>query len=144
MSEADNNLRELVAGVAASYFENSHVSAQEIPGVIAQIAASLAAVGNAEPVPAPVEEGPPKPTASQVRKSITPDALVSFEDGKSYKTLKRHLTLKGMTPADYKAKWGLPNDYPMTAPNYSARRSELAKSLGLGRKDQRKGGKKKG
>jgi predicted transcriptional regulator len=132
MQASDNNLRELVAGVAASYFENSHVSPQEIPSAIAQIAGSLAAIGNAEPAAPPPPEGPAKPSTSQVRKSVTPDALISFEDGKSYKTLKRHLTLRGLTPADYKAKWGLPHDYPMTAPSYSARRSELAKSSGLG------------
>lgn len=134
MEVAEDNLRELVATVAAAYFENSHVTPQDIPGVIAQIAASLAAVGVAAEPAAPTSDAVPKPTAAQIRKSVTPDALISFEDGKSYKALKRHLTLKGMTPADYRGKWGLPADYPMTAPSYSARRSELAKSLGLGRK----------
>ena len=78
------------------------------------------------------EPEPIKLTAAQIRKSVTPDALISFEDGKPYKTLKRHLTTRGLTLAEYKTKWGLPTDYPTTAPSYSARRSEMAKSLGLG------------
>jgi predicted transcriptional regulator len=131
----DTNLRDLVAEVAAAYFSNSHTSASDIPTVIQQIAASLAAVG-ADPVAeepaAPVEDAPKHATAAQARKSITPDGLISFEDGKSYKTLKRHLTQRGMTIAEYKAKWGLPKDYPSVAPSYSAMRSQLAKSLGLG------------
>ena len=67
-----------------------------------------------------------------MRKSITPDGLISFEDGKSYKTLKRHLSGHDLTPEQYREKWGLPRDYPMVAPNYSAARSQMAKSLGLG------------
>jgi len=136
VSSEDNNLRDLVADVAAAYFSNSHVNPTDIPQVIAQIAGSLAAVG-APQAEAQAGDGAnerAKATPAQVRKSITPDALISFEDGKSYKTLKRHLTLKGLTPAEYRERWGLPRDYPMTAPSYSARRSELARSLGLGRK----------
>ena len=68
----------------------------------------------------------------KIRKSIKPDALISFEDGKAYKTLKRHLSRRGLTVEAYKAKWGLPSDYPMTAASYSATRSAMAKSLGLG------------
>lgn len=137
MSEETNSLRDLVAEVSAAYFSNSHVNPSDIPQVIAQIASSLAAVGvqnapDAQAADAVVERA--KATPAQIRKSITPDALISFEDGKSYKTLKRHLTLKGLTPADYRDRWGLPRDYPMTAPSYSARRSELARSLGLGKK----------
>jgi predicted transcriptional regulator len=136
MTGDDNSLRDLVAEVAAAYFSNTHVNPGDIPQVIAQIASSLAAVGAAEPQATPAETGPERvrATAAQVRKSITADALISFEDGKAYKTLKRHLTLKGLTPAEYRERWGLPRDYPMTAPSYSARRSELARSLGLGKK----------
>ncbi len=133
----DNNLRDLVAEVSAAYFSNSHVNPADIPQVISQIAASLAAVGTAQadaPSGADSAAERARPSAAQIRKSVTNDALVSFEDGKSYKTLKRHLTLKGLTPADYRERWGLPRDYPMTAPSYSARRSELARSLGLGKK----------
>ncbi len=84
----------------------------------------------------PVEN---RPTPHQIRKSIQPDHLVSFEDGKSYKTLKRHLTRLGLTSDEYRQKWGLPHDYPMVAASYSERRSELARSAGLGqhrKKDQ--------
>jgi predicted transcriptional regulator len=136
MAESDQALRGLVAEVAAAYFSGSHVSPSDIPGVIAQIAASLgnvsdgAALADAEPT------SEPKLTRAQIRKSITPDALISFEDGKAYKTLRRHLSVKGLTPDQYRAKWGLPSDYPVTAPSYSAARSALAKSLGLGQKGQ--------
>lgn len=85
----------------------------------------------------PHEEKPeehPKATPAQIKASITPDALVSFEDGKPYKSMKRHLTGRGLTPDAYRAKWGLPADYPMTAPSYSATRSRLAKANGLGMK----------
>jgi len=152
MSDESLRLRDLVAEVAAAYFSNSHVNPNDIPYVISQIAAGFIAVGRSAggSDPASSEDtAPAKATAAQIRKSMTPDALISFEDGKSYKTLKRHLTLRGLTPADYRERWGLPHDYPMTAPSYSARRSELARSLGLGRKSQAKpaaksaGGRKK-
>lgn len=135
MAEDNDKLRELVAEVAAAYFSNSHVSVAEIPSVVNQIASSLSAVGGAasevEPAGAPAA-APAKLTAAQIRKSITDDGLVSFEDGRRYKTLKRHLSVRGMTPAEYREKWGLPRDYPLVAPSYSAKRSALAKSLGLG------------
>lgn len=154
MAETENSerLRELVATVSAAYFSNVHVAQADIPSVVSTIASSLAAVGTAqtpaaEPVEAPAEPEQTKATAAQIRKSITPHALVSFEDGKPYKTLKRHLTIRGLSPADYRAKWGLPADYPMVAPSYSEARSKLAKAAGLGRKAgepaPRKGGRKK-
>jgi predicted transcriptional regulator len=73
-----------------------------------------------------------KLTKTEIDRSITPDHLISFEDGKPYKTLRRHLTLFGLTPEQYRTKWGLPADYPIVSPNYSETRSQLAKSLGLG------------
>ena len=117
------------------------MNAHDIPQVIAQIASILASVGDStSSSAAAVSESAvaAKATPAQIRKSVTPDALISFEDGKSYKTLKRHLTLRGMSPAEYRERWGLTRDYPMTAPSYSARRSELARSLGLGRKSEGK------
>jgi predicted transcriptional regulator len=145
-----DNLRELVAEVAAAYFGRSPVDSAEIAAVIAQIADSLGAIGSPRVGPAtdPMERSPlfeteagmaderepalmPRP---QVRRSITPDALISFEDGKPYRTLRLHLASRGLTPEAYREKWGLPADYPMIAPNYSALRSEMAKSLGLGRR----------
>ena len=134
MTEEADHLRELVAEVAGAYFSNSHVAVADIPTVISQIAASLTAVGAAAPVEAAAqpEAEQVKLTAAQIRKSITPDVLVSFEDGKTYKTLRRHLSTYNLTPEQYREKWGLPGDYPMVAPNYSAVRSAMAKSLGLG------------
>jgi predicted transcriptional regulator len=76
---------------------------------------------------------PPVP----IRKSVTPDHIISLEDGKAYKSLKRHLTTRGLTPVEYRQKWGLPSDYPMVAPNYAAQRSELAKATGLGQQRRR-------
>ena len=73
-----------------------------------------------------------KPSAAQIKKSITADSLISFEDGKPYKTLRRHLTGRGLSPETYRTKYGLPVDYPMTSPSYSAQRSELARTNGLG------------
>lgn len=145
MSETGDQLRALVAEVAAAYFSNSPVSPSDIPNVISQISSSLAAVGQSspapEPEPAPTEEAPStvgRPTPAQIRKSITPDALISFEDGRRYKTLKRHLSTRGLSIEDYKAKWGLPADYPSVSPNYSAARSQMAKNLGLGSKGGRR------
>ena len=134
---SSDHLRELVAEVAAAYFSNAHVPAGEIPAVISEIAKALSAVGESAAeaaAPEAVEPAQVKATPAQVRKSITPNALISFETGKSFRTLKRHLSVLGLTPAEYREKWGLPKDYPMVAPDYSAQRSAMAKSLGLGRK----------
>ncbi len=132
--EQSQSLRDLVAEVAAAYFANSHVAVGEIGTVIEHIAKSLSAVGDTSaPVTVAEEEAPARRlTPAQVRKSITPEALISFEDGKPYKTLRRHLSVKGLTPEQYKEKWGLPKDYPLVAANYSAARSQMAKDLGLG------------
>lgn len=133
--EKAQSLRDLVAEVSAAYFANSHVSVAEIGTVIAQIAQSLGAIGeaSARQLPEPRETAPePKLTPAQIRRSVTPDAIVSFEDGRPYKTLRRHLSVRGLTSEQYREKWGLPKDYPMVAPSYSARRSEMARQLGLG------------
>jgi predicted transcriptional regulator len=129
--EDDVHLRELVATVAAAYFTSSHVSPGEIAFVIREIASSLreiAAPAGAEPAAAPAPAA--RLTPAQIRASITPEALVSFEDNRPYRTLRRHLSARGLTPEAYRAKWGLPADYPMTAPNYSAMRSQLARRAG--------------
>jgi predicted transcriptional regulator len=137
-SAEHNGIRSLVAQVAAAYFSNAHVNTSDIPAVIEQIATSLSGVGATAAEQTSPEAGMigPKLTRAQIRKSITPDALVSFEDGKAYKTLRRHLATRGLTPAEYRDKWGLPGDYPMVAPSYSAARSALAKQLGLGQRGQ--------
>lgn len=138
MSDSEGALRQLVAQVAAAYFSNSHVNPSEIPNVISQIASSLGGVNDGVGQTASEEStsAGPKLSRAQIRKSITPDALVSFEDNKPYKTLRRHLATRGLSPEQYREKWGLPSDYPMVAPNYSAARSQLAKSLGLGQRGQ--------
>jgi predicted transcriptional regulator len=137
MNDRADRLRELVSDVAAAYFSNTHVSPTEIAGVLDQIAASLGAIGES-----PVEgaarsdaaaEPQPRLTPAQIRNSVKPDGIISFEDGRPYKTLRRHLSSLGITPAQYLQKWGLPSDYPMVAPNLSAIRSELARSMRLGR-----------
>jgi predicted transcriptional regulator len=126
----DKQLLELTAAVVASFVEGNQVDAASLPDLIRSVSRTLSSLGNPEPAADP--EGR-KATAAQIRKSITPDALISFEDGRPYRLLKRHLTTLGLTPDQYRAKWGLGHDYPLTAPSYSAKRSELAKSHGLGR-----------
>ncbi len=128
---SDSETIVLVSEIVANYVANNKVSVEELPSLIQTVSGALNSLGQPEVVPEPAVA---KPTSGQVRKSITDDGLVSFIDGKTYKTLKRHLTTNGMTPQDYKAKYGLPADYPTTAPAYSAARSAMAKSIGLGRK----------
>lgn len=129
MAEDKAHLIEMTAGIVAAYVEKNKVAVTDLPALIKATHDALAGIGSPSPV---TEEAVTKATPAQIRKSITPDALISFEDGKPYKTLKRHLTTHGITIAEYKAKWGLPNDYPTTAPSYSEARSAMAKALGLG------------
>ena len=129
-SEVENvDLIELTAGIVSAYVSNNHVQGAELATLIASTHAALSGIGQGNATAAPAAE---KLTSAQVRKSITHDTLISFEDGKPYKTLRRHLTIKGLSPEAYREKWGLPPDYPMTAASYSEQRSALAKSLGLG------------
>ena len=124
----DNHI-ELAAEIVSAYVSNNSVPAAELPGLISVIHSALTGLA----APAAAEAAPvEKLTAAQIRKSINADFLVSFEDGKHYKTLRRHLTLRGLSPEAYREKWGLPRDYPMTSSSYSAQRSELARALGLG------------
>lgn len=106
----------------------------DLPNVIRTIYGALRDAGGPATIVATPATTKEPLTAKQIRDSITDDALISFEDGKPYKMLRRHLGIAGLTPQTYREKWGLPNDYPMTAPGYSAKRSELAKAAGLGRK----------
>ena len=120
---------ELAVDIVAAYVSNNSVPAGDLPGLIGGIHAALSALTTqGRATNSPVE----KLSTATIRKSVTADHIVSFEDGKPYKTLRRHLTLRGLTPEAYREKWGLPRDYPMTAANYSAQRSELARALGLG------------
>ncbi|MER8462038.1 MucR family transcriptional regulator [Mesorhizobium sp. M1396] len=130
-SNADN-LIELTAAVVSAYVSNNPVPVGDLPTLIDQIHAALK--GTAGGGVAPDKSAVLKP-AVPIKKSVTPDYIVSLEDGKKFKSLKRHLaTHYNLTPGEYRTKWGLPADYPMVAPNYAAARSALAKTMGLGRK----------
>jgi predicted transcriptional regulator len=133
-SAGDGTYIQLTANIVSAYVSNNTVASGEISGLISQVYSALMRVSGGQPV-APA--GPLKPAVS-VRRSITPEYLVCLEDGKKFKSLKRHLrTQYDMTPEKYREKWGLPSDYPMVAPNYAAARSQLAKQMGLGQ--QRRG-----
>lgn len=120
----------LAADIVSAYVSNNHVQSVELPKLLSDVHEAIMGVSGVNGVP--VDAGPPKATAPEIRRSVSPDYLISFEDGKQYKTLRRHLTLRGLSPEQYRAKWGLAPDYPMTSQSYSEQRSELARSLGLG------------
>jgi predicted transcriptional regulator len=123
-----SELVELTAEIAAAYVENNAVPAADLPALISSIHRALA---NIDAPPPPAE--PVRTPAVSVRKSIGEDYLICLEDGRKFKSLKRHLRTKyNMSPEEYRAKWGLPRDYPMVAPSYAKARSDLAKQMGLG------------
>ena len=127
-SDAPNYI-ELATDIVSAYVANNTVPASDLPQLIADIHAALLSLsgGSVEKL---VE---PQTPAVSVRKSITPDFIICLEDGKKFKSLKRHLrTQYNLTPEEYREKWGLPSDYPMVAPNYAEARSALAKKMGLG------------
>jgi predicted transcriptional regulator len=129
-----DNLIELTAEIVAAYVSSNRIASGDIPGLIKQVHSALhrTTTGVSEP-----EKEPLKPAVA-VRKSIMPDYIVCLEDGKRFKSLKRHLrTHYDLTPGEYRDKWGLPPDYPMVAPNYAKARSALAKEMGLGQKRRR-------
>ena len=132
MSDLDPTaLAEMTSEVVAAYVAKNHLQPSELPTLIASVHAALDGLG--QPEVQAVEPEKLVPPVS-IKKSVTDQHLISMEDGKRYKSLKRHLGTRGLTPDQYRAKWGLPKDYPMVAPAYAAKRSELAKSLGLGRR----------
>jgi predicted transcriptional regulator len=127
-------LNALVAEVVSAYVANNHLAAADVPGIIGIVHQALSGTG------APKLEGPPRHRKRVPHKTtITPDYLVSLEDGRRYKTLARHLSSRGLTPDAYRARWGLPSDYPMIAATYREQRAALAKSIGLGRTRTSKG-----
>lgn len=135
MTDIDTDMQEtlitLTVDIIAAHVSNNSVAAADIPQLIENVHASLASLRS--PVAEPVAERPAP--AVTVRASIKPDYIVCLEDGKKLKMLKRHLmTHYNMTPDEYRTRWNLPADYPMVAPNYAAKRRELAKKIGLGRK----------
>jgi len=133
MTEIENDTREmlitLTSDIVAAHVSNNSVAVGDLPTLITNVYSALAGLEKAEPAAEPA----PEPAVS-IRASVKNDHIVCLEDGKKLKMLKRHLmSTYGMTPADYRAKWNLPRDYPMVAPNYAATRSQLAKKIGLGK-----------
>lgn len=129
--DGSDRLIELTADVVSAYVSNNPVPVAELPSLISNVHSALQ-----QQTAAPAQEASEsqKP-AVPIKKSVTPDYIICLEDGKQFKSLKRHLsTHHGLSPDEYRAKWGLPADYPLVAQNYSASRSALAKSMGLGRK----------
>jgi predicted transcriptional regulator len=120
---------EMTADIVSAYVGNNTIATGDLPALIQSVHRALTNItGGAEPA-----EAAPKEPAVPIRRSITPDYLICLEDGRKFKSLKRHLRTKyNMSPEDYRAKWNLPKDYPMVAPNYARARSELAKQMGLG------------
>jgi predicted transcriptional regulator len=123
------DLVSLTRDVVSAYVANNSVRTGELPALITSVYMALSGLG--KPQIATAERPVP---AVPVKKSITPDYLISLEDGRQYKSLKRHLARRGLTPDQYRQKWGLPSDYPMVAANYAKLRAELARGIGLGRR----------
>jgi predicted transcriptional regulator len=127
--ESKTDTIDMTADIVSAYVGNNSVPASELPSLIQNIYHALNSISSGEE---PKIEAPKEPAVS-VKKSISSDHIVCLEDGRKFKSLKRHLRTKyNMSPEDYRAKWGLPKDYPMVAPNYAKARSELAKQMGLG------------
>ena len=140
MDKSDTGMREmlvtLTADIVAAHVSNNPIDVSEVPKLVSSVYAALSSVGE----PAAASDEPLTPAVS-VRSSIKKDHLVCLEDGKRMKMLKRHLmTDHGLTPDEYRARWGLPADYPMVAPDYAAARREFAVKIGLGRKPGQKRG----
>ena len=120
---------EMTAEIVAAYVENNNISTGDLPALIQSVHRALSSVASG----VEAVEAAPKEPAVPVRRSITADFLICLEDGRKFKSLKRHLRTKyDMSPEAYRAKWGLAKDYPMVAPNYAKARSDLAKQMGLG------------
>ena len=126
---SSTGLTELAAEIVSAYVTNNSITAGDLPNLINQVYGALQQTVAGPPAPASEPQKPAVP----IRKSVSADHIVCLEDGKVFKSLKRHLrTDHNLSPEEYRAKWGLPRDYPMVAPNYAASRSELAKKMGLG------------
>ena len=123
------NSLQLTAGIVSSFVERNEIGPNDLPALIESVHQAIARVGQ-DDVAAPDE--PRKATPGQIKRSIQSEVRISFEDGKPYRLLKRHLRTLGLTPEEYRAKWGLPADYPMTAPAYAEKRRQFAQASGLG------------
>ena len=133
--ETTDTLAVITAELVAAYVSNNPVPVAELPALITRVHGAIASLVSGTltaDTGAAAHADVEKPSAAQIRKSVRPDGIVSFIDGKTYKTLKRHLTSHGLDPRAYRDRYGLPADYPMVAPAYAEQRSALAKAIGLG------------
>jgi predicted transcriptional regulator len=133
--ETTDTLAVITAELVAAYVSNNPVPVAELPALITRVHGAIAGLVSGTltaDTGATAQADVEKPSAAQIRKSVRPDGIVSFIDGKTYKTLKRHLTSHGLDPRSYRDRYGLPADYPMVAPSYAEQRSALAKAIGLG------------
>ena len=137
----EDRLTQQTVDIVSAYVANNNVRTEDLANLINTVRSALSNSGTTQA--APEKAQPPM----SWKKAIKPDYIISFEDGKQYKSMKRHLTRHGLTPQEYREKWGLPKEFPMIAPNYAAARSEMAKRIGLGQKRpagrKSKGGSKK-
>ena len=124
----EDRLTQQTVDIVSAYVANNNVRTEDLANLINTVRSALSNSGATQ---APAEKAQPP---MSWKKAIKPDYIISFEDGKQYKSMKRHLTRHGLTPQQYREKWGLPKDFPMVAPNYAAARSEMAKRIGLGQK----------
>ncbi len=139
MDDEQNSRLELTVSIVSAYVSKNSVPMANLPDLVASVHETLGKLGGK-----PSAATAPLVPAVPIKKSVTPDYLISLEDGRKLKSLKRHLSTKyGMTPEQYRAKWGLPADYPMVAPTYAATRSSLARTMGLGRKSAEAAGSRK-
>ena len=134
IEDTEDTLLTLTADIVAAHVSNNSVAVNDLPNLIQNVHSALSGISSSRSAP----EAKPEPKVS-VRASIKPDYIVCLEDGKHFKALKRHLMAEhGLTPDEYREKWGLKDDYPMASPNYAAQRSEMARSIGLGQRGPRK------
>jgi len=134
-NSGESSYIQLTANIVSAYVSNNTVASAEIPNLISQVHSALLRVSTGQSVPLSEAAKPAVP----IKRSITAEYIVCLEDGKKFKSLKRHLrTQYDLTPERYREKWGLPPDYPMVAPNYAAARSQLAKQMGLGHQRRRR------
>jgi predicted transcriptional regulator len=139
---AKSNPVEWAAEIVAAFISYNPLPKSELPVLIEAVHSAVERLENGlEGAPPRIEAKAP---AVPIRRSITPDFLICLEDGKRFKTMRRHLAGLGLTPAQYREKWNLPSDYPMTAPNYAAQRSAIAKTLGLGQLKRKAGARSNG
>lgn len=136
--DINRGIIEQIRDIVAAYVSNNHVSAADLPTLIANVHAAISGLNSPSADGEVKEAEGVKATPAQIKKSVQPDGLISFIDGRAYKTLKRHLTSHGFNPQRYCEQFGLPSDYPMVAPSYSEKRSSIAKAVGLGQPRQHK------